>query len=111
MIERKRRITVTVDPELVEAGDRAVASGLADSLSAWVSAALVDRALLDQQLAQLGESIAEFEAEFGEITPEEILRQRRADRQDAVVVRGERISVPTRSGMPKTKPAAKTRSA
>jgi len=60
MTQRKRRLTVTVDPVLVEAANRAVASGSADSMSAWVSAALTDRARLDQQLA---------------------------DRQDAVVVR------------------------
>jgi glycerol dehydrogenase-like iron-containing ADH family enzyme len=88
MTQRKRRITVTVDPELVEAANRAVASGSADSLSAWVSAALTDRARRDQQLARLGDSIAEYEAEFGEITTEEIAWQRRADRQHAVVVRG-----------------------
>ena len=79
---------MTVDPELVEAANRAVASGSADSLSAWVSAALTDRARRDEQLARLGDAIADYEAEFGEITAEEIARQRRADRQDAVVVRG-----------------------
>ena len=88
MTARKRRITVTVDPELVEAANRAVANGLADSLSAWVSAALTDRARHDQQMAQLGDSIAAYEAEFGEITAEEIARQRRVDREHALVVRG-----------------------
>jgi hypothetical protein len=39
MTQRKRRLTVTVDAELVEAANRAVASGSADSMSAWVSAA------------------------------------------------------------------------
>lgn len=81
---------MTVDPELVEAANRAVASGSADSLSAWVSAALTDRARRDQQLARLGDAIADYEAEFGEITPEEIAKQRRSDRQHAVVVRGAR---------------------
>ena len=88
MTQRKSRLTVTVDPELVEAGNRAVASGSADSLSAWVSAALADRARRDAQLARLRDSIADYEAEFGEISAEEIARQRRADRQEAVVVRG-----------------------
>jgi glycerol dehydrogenase-like iron-containing ADH family enzyme len=88
MTQRKRRLTVTVDAELVEAANRAVASGSADSMSAWVSAALTDRARRDQQLARLGDSIADYEAEFGEITDEEIARQRRADRQHAIVVRG-----------------------
>ena len=65
-----------------------MASGSADSLSAWVNAALTDRARRDQQLARLGDSIADYQAEFGEITTEEIARQRRADRERAVVVRG-----------------------
>ncbi len=33
MTIRKQRLTVTVDPELVEAGNRAVATGAADSVS------------------------------------------------------------------------------
>ena len=81
---------MTIDPELVEAGNRAVAKGAAGSLSAWVSQALVERARRDEQLAQLGDAIADYEAEFGEISAEEIARQRRADRQAAVVVRGVR---------------------
>ncbi len=88
MTPRKQRLTVTVDPELVDAGNRAVASGAADSLSAWVSAALAEKARRDHQLARLRVAIAGYEAEFGEITAEEILAQERADREDAVVVRG-----------------------
>ena len=71
MTPRKRRLTVTVDPELVEAGNRAVASGAADSLSAWVSTALAEKARRDQQLAQLRTAIAGYEAEFGEISAED----------------------------------------
>jgi len=101
MTPRKLRLTVTVDPELVEAGHRAVASGAADSLSGWVSAALAERARRDVQLAALHEAIAGYEAEFGEITGDEIVAQRRADREDAVVVRGRR---PARS-KPKSRSA------
>ena len=84
----KQRLTVTVDPDLVEAGNRAVASGAADSLSAWVNSALAEKARRDAQLTQLRLAIADYEAEFGEITPEEIASQQRADREEAVVVRG-----------------------
>lgn len=98
MTPRKRRLTVTVDPELVEAGNRAVAAGRADSLSAWVSTALSDRARRDQQLEHLHHAIADYEAEFGEITAEEMAAQRRADREDAVVVRGPRRAAPARTG-------------
>ena len=92
MTERKRRLTVTVDPDLVDAGHRAVANGTADSLSAWVSIALADRARRDEQLARLQDAITDYEAEFGEITVDEIAVQRRVDREDAVVVRGKRTS-------------------
>ncbi len=43
MTPRKERLTITVDPDLVKAGKRAVAAGQADSLSAWVAAALATR--------------------------------------------------------------------
>jgi hypothetical protein len=90
MTSRKKRLTVTVDPALVEAGQHAVAAGQADSVSGWVSAALEDRILRDRKLALLAAAVAEYEDEFGEITVEEIARQRRADREDARVVRGRR---------------------
>ncbi|HUJ67142.1 MAG TPA: hypothetical protein VLX59_16475 [Acidimicrobiales bacterium] len=79
---------MTVDPDLVEAGNRAVASGAADSLSAWVSTALAEKARRDAQLTQLRQAIADYEAEFGEITAQEMASQQRADREDAVVIRG-----------------------
>jgi ribonuclease HII len=92
MAARKQRLTVTVDPELIEAGNRAVANHEADSLSGWVSAALADKVRRDRKLEELRAAIADYEAEFGEITAEEIAAQRRADREDAVVVRGRRAS-------------------
>jgi nucleotide-binding universal stress UspA family protein len=87
---RKLRLTVTVAPELVEAGNRAVAEGKAGSLSAWVSGALAEKVHRDVQLGHLRAAIADYEAEFGEITPAEIRAQQRADRGDAVVVRSHR---------------------
>lgn len=92
MAARKQRVTVTVDPELVRAGNRAVADGHADSLSGWVSAALTEKVRQDQKLQHLRAAILEYEAEFGEITTEELVAQQRADREDAVVVRGRRSS-------------------
>lgn len=94
MTSRKQRLTVTVDPALVEAGQRAVAAGQADSVSGWVSAALEDRVLRDRKLAVLAAAVSDYEDEFGEITVEEIARQRRADREDARVVRGRRLPAP-----------------
>lgn len=88
MTRRKQRLTVTVDPDLVEAGNRAVSEGKADSLSGWVSAALSEKADRDRKLQSLSAAIADFEAEFGEITADEIVAQQRADREAALVVRG-----------------------
>jgi hypothetical protein len=96
MTVRKHRLTVTVDPELVEAGNRAVAEGDADSLSGWVNTALAEKLRRDQQLGHLSAAIADYESEFGEIAAEEIAAQRRADRADAVVVRGRTTNAPAR---------------
>ncbi len=90
MTTRKHRLTVTVDPVLVDAGQRAVAAGEADSVSGWVSAALEEKVVRDRKLAFLAAAIANYEDEFGEITAEEIARQRRADSEDATVVRRRR---------------------
>lgn len=88
MSVHKRRMTVTVDPELVEVGQRAVETGDAASFSAWVSEALKDKIRRDHSLLLLADAVADFEREFGEITPQEIAAQQRADRRDATVVRG-----------------------
>ena len=79
---------MTVDPDLVEAGNQAVAAGLAESLSGWVNAALADRASRDRRLRALAEAIDAYEADHGEITAEEMAAQARSDREAAVVVRG-----------------------
>jgi len=90
MTARKQRLTVTVDPELIEAGQRAVESGKAESVSGWVSAALEEKIRRDRKLALLAAAVADYEQEFGAITTDEILRQQRVDRESAVVVRGRR---------------------
>lgn len=81
---------MTVDPELIEAGQREVESGRAESVSGWVNSALEDKVRRDRKLALLAAAVADYEQEFGEITADEILVQQRADREDAVVVRGRR---------------------
>lgn len=89
---------MTVDPETVAAGRRAVAAGDAESLSAWVNSALVEQARRDEQLRALGEAIAGFESEFGEITAAEMATLARTDRKKATVVRGKPPSKRRRSG-------------
>ena len=93
MSDKKQRLTVTVRPQLIEAGQRAVKSGAADSVSGWVSAAIEEKILRDRKLSLLAAAVADFELEFGEITVAEIADQRRADRADATVVRGGRRQV------------------
>jgi hypothetical protein len=83
----KTRLTVTIDPDLVDAGAEAVAEGRSSSLSAWVNAALAERVVHDRRLRALGEANAAYEDEFGVITADEITRQQRADRSAARVVR------------------------
>lgn len=97
MSVRKQRLTVTVDPELVEAGQQAVGRGEAESVSGWVSAAIEDKIRRDRKLGLLAGAIGDFEREFGAITAEEIAAQRRVDRQEATVVRGRKRSSPGRT--------------
>lgn len=84
----KQRLTVTVDPELVQAGNAAVAAGRAQSLSEWVNTALLARTTRDRRLESLAEAVAAFEQEHGAIGADEIVVQQRTDRASAVVVRG-----------------------
>jgi Arc/MetJ-type ribon-helix-helix transcriptional regulator len=88
MTTRKERLTVTVDPGLIAAGNDAVAEGRAESLSAWVNAALSEKLARERRLAALGAAVAAYEARFGAISMQELDQQRRADRQAAVIVRG-----------------------
>jgi hypothetical protein len=92
----KERLTVTVDHELVEAGNDAVSEGRAGSLSAWVNMALAERAVKDRRLRALGDAVAAYEAEFGVITADELHAQQIADRRAARVVRGPRPSAARR---------------
>ena len=90
MSTRKERLTVTVDPDLVAAGNDAVAEGRAESLSAWVNAALTERIAKERRLAALADAVAAYEARFGAISIQELDEQRRTDRADAVIVRGQK---------------------
>jgi Arc/MetJ-type ribon-helix-helix transcriptional regulator len=84
----KRRITVTVDADLVEEGERVVAEGDAPSLSAYVNDALKAHSARWRRHRALGEAIAAYEAEHGVITKEEMEETVRKMRERAIVVRG-----------------------
>lgn len=98
MTSRKERLTVTVDHDLVAAGNDAVAEGRAESMSAWVNAALAERAAKERRLAALAAAIASYEEQFGIISAQELADQARADREAAKVVRGPRRPKKTSQG-------------
>jgi hypothetical protein len=85
---RKERLTVTVDPAFVEAGNDAVAEGRVESLSAWVNSALAAKVATERRLAALEQAVDAYEQRFGVISTQELADQARSDRESAVVVRG-----------------------
>jgi Arc/MetJ-type ribon-helix-helix transcriptional regulator len=101
--DRKERLTVTIDPDLVAAANEAVAAGRAGSLSGWVNLALAERAAKERRLRAMAAAVAAYEAEFGKISAAEMEAQRRADERNAVVVRGPRRA---RRRMAGSKPGA-----
>ncbi|MEA2370040.1 MAG: hypothetical protein QOH12_434 [Solirubrobacteraceae bacterium] len=63
----RTRVTVTVDQATVRSAEAAVAEGRAPSVSAWVAAAMAERARRES----LGDVLAEIRAELGPATDEE----------------------------------------
>lgn len=90
MSARKERVTVTIDRDLLDAANEAVASGRASSLSTWVNSAMAERAAKDRHLRALAAAIADYEAEFGTISEAALIAQQREDRRTAIVVRAPR---------------------
>jgi Arc/MetJ-type ribon-helix-helix transcriptional regulator len=88
MSRGKERVTVTVDAELVAAGNRAVRAGRAESLSGWVNQALVEHSEKERRLKAMAEAVAAYESEFGKISAAEMAAQKMADDRSARMVRG-----------------------
>jgi hypothetical protein len=84
----KQRLSASVDSELIEAGQTAVAEGRADTLSAWVNDALRLKADHDRRMRALDEFLSAYEAEHGEISDVEMADAARRARARATVVRG-----------------------
>jgi Arc/MetJ-type ribon-helix-helix transcriptional regulator len=84
----KRRLSASVDAELVAAAQDAVSGGHADSISAWVNDALRLKADNDRRLQALDDFLTAYESEHGEITEEEMQDAARRARARAIVVRG-----------------------
>ena len=77
-----------MDGDLIEAAERAVARGRSDSVSAWVNEALRLKVAHERRLEALASFMAAYEAEHGEITPEEMRAATRRARARTVTVRG-----------------------
>jgi hypothetical protein len=73
-VGEKRRLSASVDALLLEAAERAVKRGEAESVSAWVSDAMKTKLDNDARLRALAEVIADYEREFGEITEQDMRR-------------------------------------
>jgi Arc/MetJ-type ribon-helix-helix transcriptional regulator len=82
-------LSASVDADLVEAGQSAVAEGRAENLSAWVNDALRLKADHDRRMRALDDFIGAYEAEHGEISEDEMREASRRARARAVVVRGQ----------------------
>ena len=93
----KARLSVTIDADLIAAGQAEVAAGEAESISAWVNDALRLKVDHDRRLRGLGDFIAAYESEHGEITDAEMDAAVRSMRERAIVVRGGKV---VRNGMP-----------
>ncbi|GAB2683916.1 hypothetical protein [Kribbella swartbergensis] len=86
----KNKLSVTVDPDVVEAARDAVASGRVGSVSAWVNEALHRQMDHERRLGGLDRFLAAYEAEHGEISEAEMAEAVRSTRAGATVVRGKR---------------------
>lgn len=94
MTIRKTRLTVTVDADQVAAANAAVESGESDSVSAYVNDALAAYNARQRRLAAMDRAIKAYEAQFGEITEEEMAEQYRKDRANAIIVRHGKVFYP-----------------
>lgn len=86
-MSEKSRLSASVDADLLAAANAAVATGRAESVSAWVNDALSLKAAQERRLAALDAFLDAYEAEHGQITAEEMDSAARRARARAVVVR------------------------
>ncbi|HEX3595407.1 MAG TPA: hypothetical protein VHU80_09905 [Polyangiaceae bacterium] len=83
----KRRLSASVDADLLRVAEIAAKHGRAPTVSAWVNDALRLKAEHDRRLQALTAFIGAYEAEHGEITPDEMESAARKARSLAVPVR------------------------
>jgi hypothetical protein len=95
----KTRLSVTVDADLIAASQAAVAAGEAESVSAWVNDALRLKVEHERRLRGVDDFIAAFEAEYGDISDEDMEAAYRAAKARAIVVRGGQVVSDGHSGV------------
>lgn len=89
-MNRKVRLSASVDADLLAAAERLVAGGDAPNLSAWVNEAIRLKLENDRRLAAGAAFIADYEARHGVITDEDIDLAWREARRRSTLVRGTR---------------------
>jgi len=87
-MSEKRRLSASVDADLIAAAERAAKRGDVPTVSAWVNDAMRLKLQHDVRLQALAAFIADFEAEHGKITQEESDAVLREAKRRAIPVRG-----------------------
>ena len=85
----KERVTITVEIDLLNHAKSVVKSGACRSVSEWIGQAMAEQLAKDARLVALDELIAEFEAEGGPFTDEELAEQRERDLEASAALRRE----------------------
>lgn len=83
----KRRLSASVDDDLVRAAEAAAKRGDVPTVSAWVNEALRAKLEQEQRLRALAAFVDSFEAEHGEISQAEMDQAARRARARAVTMR------------------------
>lgn len=83
----KQRVTISIEIDLLEEAQAAVSNGQCRSLSQWIGEAVAEQLDKERRLALLAEMVAEYEAEHGVITEEDMEEQIRKDKEAAAANR------------------------
>jgi metal-responsive CopG/Arc/MetJ family transcriptional regulator len=84
----KRRLSASVDADLLVAVERAVERKEVESVSAWVNDAMRKKLDHEGRLRALAAAIADYEAEFGLITEEDMVHAERELKRRTITTRG-----------------------
>jgi hypothetical protein len=90
----KRRLSASVDDDLIRAAEAAAKRGDVPTVSAWVNDALRAKVEQEQRLRALASFVKSFEAEYGEIGEAEMEQAARKARARAVITR---VTAPVRA--------------